>query len=866
MNRGRIAALSSLLSLLLAFPAFADPPKAITRFLGFDDVNANGQLDCGEPVTIEAAYSAAGAGSPVSGSLTAPTSAGVNLAYLPGSAGITSDHQSGCTGTVADGFDLGHDPTWTATFACDPAISVPAGTYFFSITYKAAYVARAGFPGFTSSLAADVAGQVLTDTEPQTFPTATCSGPATPLKITKTASGNAVPGSPLTFTLTASNTTSLGVGGIQLTDTVPPNTAFSPSLSSPGWVCSPNAAAGSMCRIPMGNLLGNASASAIFAVTVASPLAAGVSSISNTACVTEGPTQVDDCASVSVPTAGTPMLSLTKSLFSGNGTPGGTLVYNVAVRNTGNQGAAKVTFSESVPANTTFSPSSSDAGWQCLPSGAAGSTCTLALGALPAGTGRSAHFAVVIASTLPAGVQSVANTACAKSPDAPDDCHTVTVPTNGLPALNVTKTLTSGDGTPGTTLLFSVAVQNTGNQGAALVNIQETVPAHTAFDPAKSDPAWVCSSPAAGSICSFSLASLAAGAARTAAFAVTVDNPLPAGVATIGNTACASASGVSITCSTVTVTPNAAPRITLTKSYGAGPIHEGDHVAFTLTATNSGNQDSLPLSLADTVPANTTFDLSGSSPGWACTPNTSPGSTCTLALPGLAAGSTVTRSASFLVTTLPPGVSQVANTACVAESAPILRAKTRVSSTCSQVTTPPAAKITMSLTALPLDQNHNGAADPGETLRYTLQVTAGQSAAAVALSVTAHLDPHLHYVPGSVGTTLGTVTSGNSPSDTTFVVDDASLAPGVAFVITFEAKIDPTTIVRTVATQAFASGANFPFDASDDPSTPAPDDPTVTPLSVPFITEIPTLNTWGLLSLIFSLGCAGTAALWKYRL
>jgi uncharacterized repeat protein (TIGR01451 family) len=154
----------------------------------------------------------------------------------------------------------------------------------------------------------------------------------------------------------------------------------------------------------------------------------------------------------------------------------------------------------------------------------------------------------------------------------------------------------------------------------------------------------------------------------------------------------------------------------LTKSYGSGPIHEGDHVAFTLTATNSGNQDSLPLSLSDTVPANTTFDLAGSSPGWACSPNTSPGSTCTLSLPGLAAGATVTRSASFLVTTLPPGVSQVANTACVAESAPVLRARTRISSTCSQVTTPPEAKITSTLTALPRDVNHNNAADPGETL------------------------------------------------------------------------------------------------------------------------------------------------------
>jgi uncharacterized repeat protein (TIGR01451 family) len=845
---------------------FADPPRAITHFVRFDDINGNGQLDCGEPVTIEAAYNASGQGSPASGTLTAPTSAGINLGYLPGSAVVTPDHQAGCNGSVREGFDPFHDPTWTADFSCDPTISLPPGTYLFSVTYKATYTARAGVPGFTSAVEADVNGQVLTDTEPQAFATATCSGPATPLKITKTASGNAVPGSPLTFTLTASNTASLGVGGIQLIDTVPPNTTFSPSLSSTGWVCSPNSTAGSMCRLPLGNLVGNASASAIFAVTVASPLAAGVSSISNTACVSEGPTQVDDCASVAVATAGTPMLALTKSLVSGNGTPGATVVYSVAVQNTGNQGAGNVTLSETVPANTTFSPAGSDPGWQCLPSGAAGSTCTFPVGALPAGSSHSARFAVVVASTLPTGVQSISNTACAKSTDAPDDCHTVTIPTNGLPALNVTKTLTSGDGTPGSTLLFSVAVQNTGNEGAALVNLQETVPAQTVFDPAKSDPAWVCSSQAAGSACSLSLPMLAAGASQTAAFAVTIDNPLPAGVTTITNSACASASGVSITCSTAHVTPNAAPRIVLTKSYGGGPIRAGDHVAFTLTAINTGNEDSEPLALTEIVPANTTFDLATSSPGWSCAPDTSPGSTCKLSLPGLAAGATLTRTASFLVTTLPPGVSQVANTACIAEATTVENGKTRVSSTCSQAMTPPEAKVTMTLTALPLDPNHNGAADPGESLRYTLQVTSVGQTAATGLSVTAHLDPRLHFVPGSVISTLGTVTSGNSPSDTTFVVELSSLAAGGgAFGISFEAKIDPGTTEKSVQTQAFASGTNFPLAASDDPATPAPDDPTVTPISVPFVTEIPTLNTWGLLSLFLSLGCAGTGALWKYR-
>jgi uncharacterized repeat protein (TIGR01451 family) len=175
--------------------------------------------------------------------------------------------------------------------------------------------------------------------------------------------------------VTATNASSLGVGGVQLVDTVPPNTTFSPSLSSPGWLCVPNTGPGSVCRNPIGNILGNASGSAIFAVTVASPLAAGVKTISNTACVSEGPAQVDDCASVSVPTVGTPILALTKSLVSGSGTPGATLVFNVAVRNTGNQGAGNVMLNETVPNYTTFLPSASDPGWVCQLGGPGATLC-----------------------------------------------------------------------------------------------------------------------------------------------------------------------------------------------------------------------------------------------------------------------------------------------------------------------------------------------------------------------------------------------------------------------------------------------------------------------------------------------------------
>ena len=58
--------------------------------------------------------------------------------------------------------------------------------------------------------------------------------------------------------------------------------------------------------------------------------------------------------SVATPTAGTVRLHLAKSLASGTGTPGATVVYNLSVVNSGTQDSGPVTLVETVPANTSW--------------------------------------------------------------------------------------------------------------------------------------------------------------------------------------------------------------------------------------------------------------------------------------------------------------------------------------------------------------------------------------------------------------------------------------------------------------------------------------------------------------------------------
>ena len=66
---------------------------------------------------------------------------------------------------------------------------------------------------------------------------------------------------------------------------------------------------------------------------------------------------------------------------------GDVVVYGLDVQNVGDQDAAGVNLSETVPANSRFASGSSDPGWSCS-STSPESTCTLAIGSVTAGQSK----------------------------------------------------------------------------------------------------------------------------------------------------------------------------------------------------------------------------------------------------------------------------------------------------------------------------------------------------------------------------------------------------------------------------------------------------------------------------------------------
>ena len=150
---------------------------------------------------------------------------------------------------------------------------------------------------------------------------------------------------------------------------------------------------------------------------VVNPVPAGLSQISNTATVADDggngadPTPANNTATETTPVDAAPDLALAKSDGGASAPLGGSIAYTLSYSNPGNQGATGVTLTETVPANSSFDAAGSTAGWACVPDASAGSTCTLAVGAIAGGGSGSATFAVTVAATMPPGVTEISNTA-----------------------------------------------------------------------------------------------------------------------------------------------------------------------------------------------------------------------------------------------------------------------------------------------------------------------------------------------------------------------------------------------------------------------------------------------------------------------
>ena len=442
------------------------------------------------------------------------------------------------------------------------------------------------------------------------------------LFVTKTDNGvNIQPGELLTYDVNYSNTGNQNSTGVVITETVPANTTFSTTGSTSGWSCTNGAIAGTTCTFTIGNLNVGASGSLTYAVLVDSPLPGGVDTINNTITINDDGTNgtdqnlSDNTASETTPVIAAPEISITKTDGITNLDPGQTNLYTLTISNNGNQDATGVVITDTLPSTLTVG-TISDSGIFTNPT-ITWPTITLAAGQ---SVTRTVNVTVNVPAQVPAGLETITNLATANddgtngadpipSNNSTSDIDTLT----GLPDLSIVKT----DGLtfvgPAQFITYTLTVQNSGSQDASGVVITETVPTGSTFLPPSSTIGWSCANGGiAGSLCTYNLSTVSAGASIAIDFAIQTDATI--NQATLVNTATVADDGTGGTDptplnNTSTDTDNIIgdPNLAVVKDDLLTIANPGQTLPYSITVTNVGNVVSTGISVVDTIPVETNF-------------------------------------------------------------------------------------------------------------------------------------------------------------------------------------------------------------------------------------------------------------------
>ena len=279
------------------------------------------------------------------------------------------------------------------------------------------------------------------------------------------------------------------------------------------------------------------------------------------------------------------------------------------------------------------------------------------------------------------------------------------------------------------------------------------------------------------------------------------------------------------------------PDLTLDKDDGQITATAGEVLVYALTIDNVGLQGAEGVVISDTIPDDTTFNAAGSSPGWSCTGGEGPGTLCTYTVGNLAASGQVQVLFALQVDDpVPAGVDTVENSASVADNGLFGADPTPANNVDDDIDNLDADPdfIVEKVDALLVDADSSGNPSAGDTLRYTVSIqnTGDQDAADVVFDDTPGANTAL--VAGSVTTSQGSVTTGNTVGDTSVSVALGEIAGDggsatVRFNVTINDPLPPDTYF--VENQGTLSGPDFPDEPSDDPDVPGEDDPTVTLLN-----------------------------------
>jgi uncharacterized repeat protein (TIGR01451 family) len=492
-------------------------------------------------------------------------------------------------------------------------------------------------------------------------------------------------------------------------------------------------------------------------------------------------------------------LSVTKSGSPNPAIAGSTITYTIMLANGGPDTASNVALTDTLSPDTTFVSMTQDTGPAfSLMTPPVGGTGTVTATAATFASGASAQFTLVVKINASRPLGFVSNTATVTSttadPNAADNTATTFTEVVTMANLSVTKTDSPDPVMAGTNLTYALTVTNSGPSDAQNVVLSDNTPANTTFVSMMqtSGPAFTITTPVVGGTgtVTASIVTLAAGATATFTLVVNVNASTPNG-ATITNTATAVTTtndpNLTNNSATQTTTVNTSADLVVTKTDAPDPVNAGSNITYTLTLTNNGPSDAQTVSLADGVPAGTTFVSMMQTSGPAFTLTTPPvggTGTVTASIVTFAAGASATFSMVVNVNAATTGI--ISNTAN-ASSATVDSNPANNTATAQTTVNTADLAVTKSDTPDPVNA--------GTNLNYTLTLT--NNGANFASNV---------------------VLSDAIPANTTFV--SMMQTSGPAFTLTTPPVGGSGTVTATAVTFAAGASATFTLVVNVNASTP----------------------------------------------